>query len=75
MPIILILSFSTLLGMYNIPAPIAILSPIYSLSLFLSVYPVLRATETLPLKKIRDREIKDHLEKISKLVEESKKKN
>jgi MFS family permease len=73
MPIILTLSFSTLIGLYNITATIAILSPIYSLILFLSVFPVLRATETLPRKKIRARAMKDHIEKVGKIIKDSKK--
>jgi MFS family permease len=73
MPIILTLSFNTLIGLFNITAPIAILSPIFSFILFLSVFPVLRATETLPRKKIRDREMKDHVEKVGKIIEDSKK--
>ena len=72
MPIILTLSFNTLIGLFNITAPIRVLSPIFSLVLFLSVFPVLRATETLPRKKIQEREIKDHIEKVGKIVDNHK---
>ena len=73
MPIILTLSFNTLIGLFNITAPISVLSPVFSIVLFLSVLPVLRATETLPRKKIRERQMKDHIEKVGKIVEDHKK--
>lgn len=73
MPIILTLSFNTLIGLFNITAPISVLSPVFSIVLFLSVFPVLRATETLPRKKIRERQMKDHIEKVGKIVEDHKK--
>jgi MFS family permease len=73
MPIILTLSFNSLIEPFGISASSSILSPILSIVLFLSILPVLRATETLPGRKIRDRELKEHIEKIGKLIEESKK--
>jgi MFS family permease len=73
MPIILTLSFNTLIGLFNITAPISVLSPVFSIVLFLSVFPVLRATETLPRKKIRERQMKDHIEKVGKILEDHKK--
>ena len=73
MPIILTLSFNTLIGLFNITAPISVLSPVFSIVLFLSVFPVLRATETLPRKKIRERQMKDHIRKVGKIVEDHKK--
>ena len=72
MPITL-MSLSPLIGLLNVTASITILSPIYSCILFLSMYPVWRASETLPGKRIRERAMKNHIEKIGKLIEESEK--
>jgi MFS family permease len=47
-------------------------SQIFSIILFLSIIPVLRAKETLPVQKIQEREMKEHVKKIGKLVKESK---
>ena len=49
-------------------------SQILSLLIFLSIIPVLRAKETLPELKIRERRLKEHIEKVRKVVSESKKK-
>ncbi len=49
-------------------------SQILSLLIFLSIIPVLRAKETLPERKIREMRLKEHTEKIGKLVKESKNK-
>jgi len=48
------------------------LSPLLSIVLFVSVVPVWRAMETLPMAKIRERKLRKHVEKISKIVLESK---
>jgi MFS family permease len=45
---------------------------ILSAILFLSIVPVLRANETLSGKKIAERKMKDHLDKIEKLIKETK---
>jgi MFS family permease len=50
-------------------------SQIFSIILFLSIIPVLRAKETLPVQKIQERKMKEHAEKIGKLVKESKETN
>lgn len=49
-------------------------SQILSLLIFLSIIPVLRAKETLPDIKIRERRLRDHIEEVGKVVSESKKK-
>jgi MFS family permease len=72
MPLILTLGFSTLTGLFNVSISGGVLSPILSIILFLSILPVLRASETLPRKKLEAKKMKEHLEKISKLIEESK---
>lgn len=50
-------------------------SQILSIILFLSIIPVLRAKETLPKQKIQARKMKEHVDRIGKLVQESKKTN
>ena len=52
-----------------------VLSPILSIILFLSIIPVLQAKETLSEQKKSERKIKNHIEKVGRLVEESKKKD
>jgi len=49
-----------------------LISPILSVIIFVSIYPVLRASETLPTSKINARKMKEHLNKIGKLIKESK---
>lgn len=73
MPLILTLGFSTLVSHFGITVSSGVISPILSIILFLSVVPVLRASETLPLTKYRAKKMKEHIEKIGKLVEDSKK--
>jgi MFS family permease len=50
------------------------LSSILSIIIFVSIIPVLRATETLPESTIREKEAREHIKKVEKLVEESRKK-
>ena len=52
------------------------LSPILSILsivLFVSIVPLLYASETLPESKIADKKMADHLEKVRKVIDESKK--
>ncbi len=72
MPLVLTLGFSALTNMFNVPISIQIL-PLLTILLFLSVLPILRASETLPEKKMHSRKIKEHIDKVGKLVKESKK--
>jgi MFS family permease len=53
--------------------PASALSQVFSIILFLSIIPILRSKETLPREKIQDRKMKEHLEKIEELIQESKK--
>lgn len=48
------------------------ISQLFSLILFLSIVPILLAKETLPREKVHDRQMKEHLENIEKLIEENK---
>lgn len=55
---------------FSIPGNI--LSSVLSIMLFISVLPVLRASETLPEEKIRARRWRRYIKKLGELVEESK---
>jgi MFS family permease len=62
------LSFVLLIG-----APAAILAPILSMILFLSIIPILYAPESLPESSLNARRQKDYMRKLGKVVEDSKK--
>jgi MFS family permease len=74
-----------LAGMFSLVAiPGPDLSPILkassfaqllSIILFLSIIPILRAKETLPKQKIQERKMKEHVKRIGKLLQKSKKEN
>jgi MFS family permease len=53
-------------------APVWLVSPILSAITFLSIIPVWRANESLPVNKINERKLREHIEKVGKLIEESK---
>ena len=74
-PFILYASFSGPAELIGTSPPVSLLSPFLSIILFLSVLPILRVSETLPENKIRERKFKEHVEKLGKIVEESKKKS
>ena len=73
LPILLIGGVSLIPGLADLGYSSSF-SQILSLILFLSIIPVLRAKETLPDIKMRERRLKDHVEKVGKLVSKSKKK-
>jgi MFS family permease len=72
MPLILTLGFGALTNMFGVIISEQILA-LLTIILFLSILPVLRATETLPEKKMHSRKIKEHIDKVGKLVKDSKK--
>jgi MFS family permease len=47
------------------------LSPIMAMLIFVSVLPALYASETLPEDTIRERKLKEHIEKVGKIIQES----
>jgi len=57
----------------NIPdiIPRNLVAQILGVCLFLAMYPVFRAKETLTESSIRDRKIKEHIEKIEKVIHEA----
>jgi MFS family permease len=74
-----ILPISILFSLSAVPVPrifppgsASSFSQILSLLLFLSIIPVLRAKETLPDIKMRERRFREYAEKVGKVVQESK---
>jgi MFS family permease len=73
MPIVITLGVQAIVTSLGISIPREILTPILSIALFASILPVLRASETLSSARIISRKMKEHVEKVGKLVKESKK--
>jgi MFS family permease len=71
-PLIIYLGLGDIPVALNIRIAPNVLSPVLSVILFASVIPILYATETLPLSKIRERKLKEHIDSVGKLIEESK---
>jgi len=55
--------------------PVDSLSQLLSIIVFLSIVPVLRAKETLHESKIRKRKLREHMERISKIIKQSEDKD
>jgi MFS family permease len=73
-----ILPVTGLLALSIIPVPnipdildVNLIAQILGVCLFLSMYPVFRAKETLTEKKIREREMKEYAQRIGKLIEDT----
>ena len=73
-----ILPLTGILALSVIPVPnireiidVNLIAQILGICLFLSMYPVFRAKETLTERKIREREMKEHAKRIGKLVHET----
>lgn len=56
----------------GVGVPASALSGVLSIIIFVSVLPVLYASETLPEIKIRERKLKEHIKKVREVVEETK---
>jgi Na+-translocating ferredoxin:NAD+ oxidoreductase RnfG subunit len=54
-----------------LPLRIDVFSTILTVILFAAVFPLLSAVETLSESKIRERELREHAEKVGKIVKES----
>lgn len=75
-PLVTVMGFSGVSDLFNFVAPMGALSAALSVLLFVSVIPVLRAEETLPEHKMREREIREYLEdKARKFGKNSKSSN
>ena len=46
---------------------------VINFALFLTIIPILRAKETLPIDKIKAREMEEHIEKVERIIVDSKK--
>jgi MFS family permease len=76
LPFVIYFALSGVADFFNLHPPpnvFSSLSSTLSIVLFLSVIPVLRAKETLPESLIRERKLREHVKKVGKLVEESRK--
>lgn len=71
-PISILMGFSSLAGVFNITAPLTIVSPILSIVLFLTIIPIIVAKETLSEAKMRRRRYREHAEKVVKTLQESR---
>jgi len=71
-PLIIYMGFSAISSLSDLSLPPNLLSPILGIILFLSIIPVLRAREVLSNKKLYERRMKEHVDKIGKLIKESK---
>jgi MFS family permease len=72
LPLIIYAGLGASAMLLDIVAPADSLSSVLMIILFLSIIPVTRANDTLASEKIRERKMKEHIEKICKVVQESK---
>jgi MFS family permease len=72
-PLIIWISLANTPSLLRISDPVSALSPVLSIILFVSVIPVLYASETLPEGKMHARKLNEYLRKMGKRVEENKK--
>jgi len=63
-PFIIYMSLSGVADFFSVSFPAGALSSILSIILFVSVIPVLRATETLPETTMRERKLREHIKKV-----------
>lgn len=73
LPLIVYTVLTAMPPLLDVYIPASLLSPILSILLFISVIPVLFAKETLSSKKIRERKMKEYVDRVGKLIQESKK--
>lgn len=72
-PLVTVMGFSGISDLLDIKAPVGALSTALSILLYISIIPVLRAKETLPETKKREREIREYLaDKARKYGKKSK---
>ncbi len=70
LPVAVLVCFSVIPGRAALVGQSAsLVSQIFSIILFLSIIPVLRARETLHESKIQERKMKEHVEKVGKTVQ------
>jgi hypothetical protein len=72
LPLILYIGVEGTGQLINIPTlRVDVFSTILSVVLFASILPLLSAVETLSESKLRERRLREHVEKVGKLVQES----
>ena len=74
-PLVMVMLFSGVSDLYKLNPPTNPLSSALGILIIVSIYPILRASETLPETKIRERRLREHVQKVGKLAEESRKTN
>lgn len=72
-PLFTTMIFSVAQEWTKFTVPASTLSSILSIAVLASVIPVLRAPETTPEAKTRARKLREHIKKVSKIIQESKK--
>jgi MFS family permease len=74
LPLLIFMGSSSTLSFLvgNSGVPIAFISPILSAIIFLSIIPIWRANETLAASKIGERNMKEHIKKVEKIIEDSR---
>jgi MFS family permease len=72
-PLLIYMGLVAISQLLNVGVPANVLSPILAIIVFVSVIPVLRASETLHEAKILERKMREHVKKVSELVQKSKK--
>jgi MFS family permease len=69
-PIAILMGFSSLTGVFQIDAPVEVVSIFLSIVIFLSIIPVFFAQETLPESSLRARNLKEYLKKVGDIKKE-----
>jgi MFS family permease len=72
-PFSIYFALSGLADFFQISVQASVLSSTLSIILFLSIIPILKAAETLPEGRIRERKMKKYVEQVGKIIDESKK--
>jgi MFS family permease len=72
-PLIIYMGLPAISEFLNVGVPANALSSVLSIIIFVSVIPVLRAAETLPESKVRERKMREHVREVGKLLQKSKK--
>lgn len=72
LPFIVNMSLAGVADFFGVGIQAVTLSSILSIILFASVIPVLRAAETLPESKMRERKMREYVDKVGEVVQESK---
>jgi MFS family permease len=70
-PLLMYMSLTTTSNLFGIDVFAGALANLLSILLFICVIPVLRADECLSTSRVRERELKEHMDKIEELLKES----